>query len=149
MKRNESFLLAIIKSTCLTVVVALFIAIIARQQPYEAVAVFNHTNDTINITEENMVTAIKQYTDTDNLHKIKFTNGEIILQLHFNDMLQLVEKLDGLLNQYKAFYFQRVNNVNQLTIYISEQLTENLIYKVTIDRADYEAGKVIQFVPLP
>jgi|GEM_PF-6352916 len=145
MKKQTTVLFGIIKGAASSLAISLLIVIIMVSQTNKALPVALLHVDKIKLTDANLVSVIKQNTNTNYLHKIKLSNGKVDIQLHFESPLQLISNIESILDEYMSFYFNRVTNVNTVTIYISEQLTSNIAYKVNMNKADFEVGKEIEF----
>ena len=138
----------IIKATLISIAILCMTVFLFHDDKTEAVVVMTQTDKPMVLTEDNLVTLFHKQLHTDHLHKVKLELGKVELQFHFENMLQLVEQLDQLLNEYTHFSFVNVKNVNDLVITVSEETPQHLIYKVKINKLDYLAGKEVQIEPL-
>lgn len=148
MKRLNKASYGVLKGVASSLLILLLALAIAYEPENKASEVFVQARNQQSLNEDNLVTMLKQYTSTQFLHKVKLTNGEVELQLHFESMLKLVEHLEPLTKEYLNFYFNHVSNINKLTILISEDAADTIVYQVKMSKTDYRAGKQIEIDPL-
>lgn len=147
MKLSKKIVVPILKSASIPLVVILIFIFATNSQP-NALLVNADITTNINLNDDNMVSIVQNNTDTTYLHKIVLINNKIAIQLHFENMVQLVEHLDDLIHEYSYFYLNIISNVEFMTIEVSAQTSHNLIYKINIAKLDYLAGKMPEILPL-
>lgn len=147
MKYNNKIFTPILKSACFSIVAILLILFFTSNKP-QALLVNADIRANINLNDDNLVSVVQHNTDTSYLHKLELINNHITIQIHFETMVELVEKLNNVIDEYSNFYLNTINNVEYLTLNVSSDTTKNLIYTIKISKLDYLAGKTPEIIPL-